>query len=202
MMKKSLTVLALAGLATGAMGQDFSLSLIANASTIDTTGGAVTFTMTVIGDASVGTHMLGGAFSLESNGDCIANMQWNNASWSAFNTDGGFAGDGDYNEVIFGQLVIPGVPPFDVPAAGSDLGMAIGSFTVTMEAGVGDFPIEFNLVEASPFSLEVLDLGTGNTFNSSQGNLTLNGATLNVVPNPSTISVFGCLGLLATRRRR
>ena len=158
--------------------------------------------MGVIGDADVGTHMLGGAFSLESNGECINDIQWTNAAWSAFNTDGGYAGEGDYNQIIFGQLIIPGVPPFDQPAPGSELGSLIGTFTVFLDPAIGDFSIGFNLVAGSPFSLETIDIATGETFQSSSGNLSLGSASVIVIPSPGTIPVLGGLGLLAARRRR
>jgi hypothetical protein len=78
------------------------------------------FTVTVFGDADTGSHLLGGAFGLSSDSALIDSMSWTNAAWSAFNTDGGYAGNGNYNEVIFGQLVIPGIFP---PAPGSELGL-------------------------------------------------------------------------------
>lgn len=148
----------------------------------------------------VGTHMLGGSFSLVTSSSVVSNMTWTPASWSAFNSDGGYAGGGDYNPVIFGQLVIPGVPPFDVPAVGSELGQRIGSFQVTVDQFCGVLDME--LVAQSPFTLEVLDLNTGETFQSSNGNLSLNGATISVTPAPSSLAVLGLGGFATLRRRR
>lgn len=188
-----------AGMASVAAAQNFSLSLVPS-TTLPMPGG--TFSLDVYGDADVGTHMLGGAFSLESNGTCISSMQWTNAAWSSFNTDGGFAGDGDYNQVIFGQLIIPNVPPFDQPAPGSERGSLIGSFMIQLDPGIGDFEIDFQLVAGSPFSLETIDIATGQTFQSTSGNLTLGSARVGLLPTPGTLSGFGCLGFLAARRRR
>ncbi len=196
-MNKVLIAAAIAGAASSAFAQDFSLSLSSNVATLDPSGG--TFTVTVFGDASVGTHLLGGAFSLVSNGECISDMEWTPASWSAFNTDGGFAGNGDYNQVVFGQLVIPGIFP---PAAGSELGSAIGSFSVTLDPFVGDIDITFDLVAGNPFALETVDAVTGETFQSSSGNLSLGSLTIAVIPSPSALSMLGLGGLVATRRRR
>jgi len=198
-MKYAITTIALAGLTMTAGAQNFSLSLMP--SITDIHQGSV-FTIEIYGDADVGTHMLGGAFALESDGQCITDMHWNSAPWSAFNTDGGFAGEGDYNEVIFGQLIIPNVPPFNVPAPGSELGSLIGSFTVFLDQNIGDTSITFQLVEASPFSLETIDIQTGETFQSSNGNLSLGSVTITGIPGPGTIPIFGGLGLLASRRRR
>lgn len=195
-MKNAVFVLAIAGLALTSSAQEFSLSISGAPASFGSTG---TFTFDIIGDASVGTHMLGGSFALETNNPQISNIVWTPASWSAFNTDGGFAGNGNYNPVIFGQLVIPGVPPFDVPAPGSELGSVIGSFQITLSFFIGI--IELNLVAQSPFTLEVFDVSTGETFQSSPDNLTLNGATV-FTPSPSTLGLFGMGGLVAARRRR
>ncbi len=197
---KTIAIAAIAGFAAAASaGSSFSLSIAGAPMTVDTSMGAATFTVDVIGDSSFGTHMLGGAFSLTSGSSNVLAMAWTPAAWSAFNTDGGYAGGGDYNTVIFGQLVIPGVPPFDQPAPGSELGSAIGSFQITVEgAGV----LDLSLNAASPFSLEVIDLVSGTTQNSSNGSLSLNGASINLVPAPSAMALLGLGGIVAGRRRR
>ena len=202
-MKNAMCMLAVAGLVGTAGAQDFSLSIAGAPATVDATS-AVTITIDIVGNASVGTHMLGGSFALVTGGHnaTVIDMTWIPASWSAFNTDGGFDGNGNYNPVIFGQLVIPGVPPFDVPAAGSELGNSIGSFQVVISAVSGFFSLDFHLVAQDPFSLEVLDLATGETFQSSAGNLSLNGASITVIPSPSSLALIGLGGLAASRRRR
>jgi len=198
---KTFAIAALAGFAAAATaGNTFSLSIAGAPMTVDVSGGDVTFTVDVIGDSSFGTHMLGGSFSMTSGSSLVSNMAWSNAAWSSFNTDNGYAGNGDYNSVIFGQLVIPGVPPFDQPAPGSELGSAIGSMQITVGGGSG--VVELALNAGSPFSLEVLDLASGATSQSSSGSLSLNGASINVVPAPSAMALLGLGGLVAGRRRR
>ncbi len=199
-MKTSIALVAVAGFAAAASAQNFSLSIAGAPATVDTTMGAVTITVDIIGDSDFGTHMLGGAFTMTSGSALVDGMSWAAASWSAFNTDGGYAGGGDYGQVIFGQLVIPGVPPFDVPAAGSELGSAIGSFQIVIGQGTGT--IDLTLAAGSPFSLEVLDNVGGTTAQSSAGTLTLNGASINVIPAPSAMALLGLGGLVAGRRRR
>ena len=194
---KTIAIAALAGLATAAAAQDFSLTLVPSTMTVDTTGGAATFTVTAYGDASTGTHLLGGSFGIAASGDAgvVQDMSWGAAAWSAFNTDGGYAGNGNYNAVVFGQLVIPGIFP---PAAGSELGAAIGSFTVTVDgAGV----LNLDMTAGSPFSLEVVDANTGATANDA-GTASLGSATINVIPAPSAMALLGLGGLVAGRRRR
>ena len=198
---KTFAIAAIAGLAAAASAQDFSLSIVGAPMTVDTTGGSATFSFDVIGDSSFGTHMLGGSFAVQSDSALITSMSWASAEWDGFPTDGGYAGNGNYNAVIFGQLVIPGLPPFDVPAAGSELGSAIGTFTVEVAAdsmGV----IDFSLLAQTPFSLEVLDNAAGTTANSAQGTLSLNGASVNVIPAPSAMALLGLGGIVAGRRRR
>ncbi|MFG0244737.1 MAG: PEP-CTERM sorting domain-containing protein [Phycisphaerales bacterium JB052] len=198
MKKSTVLCVSIAGLASVAGAQDFSLTLVAESDFFD---GSTTQTIGVYGDANVGTHMLGGAFELTSSGNTMVdNMSWTAASWSSFNTDGGYAGNGDYNQVIFGQLVIPGVPPFDVPAAGSELGSAIGYFQIDLAEPVNLLStISFNLIASDPFSLEAIDINTGETFRSNDGNLILNGLA---IPAPSTLGLLGFAGLVGARRRR
>jgi hypothetical protein len=138
--------------------------------------------MTVFGDAAFGTHLLGGAFGVAGSGDTgvVQGMSWANAAWSAFNTDGGYAGNGSYNDVVFGQLVIPGIFP---PAPGSENGSAIGSFTVTVD-GAGT--VDFQLTAGSPFTLEGVDDVSGATQNDG-GSISLGSTSINVVPAPSAM---------------
>jgi uncharacterized protein (TIGR03382 family) len=201
-MKSTIALVAIAGFAAAASaGNSFSLSIAGAPASVDATAGA-TITVDIIGDASVGTHMLGGSFSMTSGNAMVSGMTWTPAAWSAFNTDGGYAGNGDYNAVIFGQLVIPGVPPFDVPAAGSEVGSAIGSFQIMIAAGSAGV-LDLTLNGQSPFSLETLDLAAGTTANSTDdGSLSLNGASINVTPAPSAMALLGLGGLVAGRRRR
>lgn len=201
-MKSFVCMLAVAGLAGSVSAQDYSLSIASGPTSVDTTGSSITITIDIVGDASVGTHMLGGSFSLEtSSSGSVIDMTWIPAAWSSFNDDGGYAGNGDYNPVIFGQIVIPGIPPFDVPAAGSELGNVIGSFQIVIAADTW-FTMDMYLVAQDPFSLEVYDILTGEAFHNSDGNLTLNGASISVVPSPSSLALIGLGGLVGTRRRR
>ncbi len=130
----------------------------------------------------------------------IDSMTWTPASWSAFNEDAGYAGNGDYNGVVFGQLLLP-IPGFDQPAAGSELGSAIGSFEIVLGAGVG--VIDFQLVAASPFTLEAVDVDNGlATAQDNTGALTLGAHSVTVTPAPSAMALLGLGGLVAGRRRR
>lgn len=197
-MKRAVSAIALAGIAMSAPAQDFSLSLVPVTATIECAPGS--FDIEVYGDATVGTHMLGGGFGLQSNSSSIADMTWTPASWSLFNTDGGYAGNGNYNTVIFGQIII-GIPPFDVPPPESALGSLIGTFTVSIVDPQPEI-MQFDLIGLSPFSLEVVDVNTRETFRSSDGNLILNGTSILLCPSPSAIALFSLSGLVATGRRR
>lgn len=204
MFKCATIVLSVSGLAAAAHAQEqFSLTLIPSETVLECVG-PVSFTLTVYGDSTFGTHILGGAFSLSSGssgGFQISDMSWSPADWAAFNSDDGYAGGGEYNRVIFGQIVIPGVPPFDQPAPGSELGQALGSFTVTINEPHPEL-IDFELVVDDPFAMEVIDIDTGVVMNDTQGELTLHGATVLVCPSPSGCALLGLAGLGAARRRR
>jgi len=196
-MKNTIALIAVAGLATVASAQNFSLSI--NAPT-EVAEGSV-FTIDVMGDADTGTHMLGGGFSLTSGSGLIADMAWTPAAWSAFNEDNGYAGNGDHNAVVFGQLLIFGIPGFDMPADGSALGSLIGSFQVTLnDVGFGD--INFAINAGVPFTLQSYNESDGAIASSADGQLTLNGATVTVTPAPSALALLGLGGLAAGRRRR
>ena len=196
-MKNALTLIAIAGMASVASAQNFSLTISAPTFVDE---GAV-FTIDVSGDADIGTHMLGGSFSLSSGSGLISNMTWTAASWSSFNEEDGYSGNGDYGSVVFGQLILPGIPPFDQGAPGSELGGIIGSFQITLVAeGTGD--IVFSLNAEDPFTLETIDPSNGDGGNSADGNLTLNGATVTVTPAPSALALLGLGGIAAGRRRR
>lgn len=198
MIRNAVLASALAGCATLASGQEFSLTLIPSSFTIECIGGSLT--VSVYGDADVGTHILGGAFGLDVSDGApfITGITWNPAAWSQFNTDGGYAGNGNYNQVIFGQLVIPGIFP---PAPNSELGSLIGAFQVnTVAGGVGY--VDFHLIAGSPFTLESVDSITGHTFQSSTGDLTLGSTSVLVYPTPGVLSGFAVCALVRTRRRR
>ncbi len=195
-MKISAVVFAsVAGLATVVSAQSFAISMIPSSTTV---GDGGSFNLSIYGDADVGTHLLGGAFSLTSDSALIDSITWTNAAWSQFNTDNGYAGNGNYNQVIFGQLVIP---VFFPPAPNSELGSLIGDFQINVVAdGVGF--VDFQLIAGSPFTLETVDEITGQTFQSSTGNLTLGSASMFVYPTPGVLSGFAVYALVGTRRRR
>ncbi len=194
---RSIGVIAIAGFAFSAHAQEFSLGI--HAPTSVTCEGF--FTIEVTGDSSFGTHLLGGGFSLVTNSERVVNMTWTPASWSSFNEDGGYQGNGNYGQVVFGQLLLP-IPGFDQPAAGSELGSLIGSFQVEIVHGHG-VTIDFELVAGSPFTLESVDVDNGlATMQDSEGTLTLGSASVFACPTPSTLALFGMGGMAIARRKR
>ena len=196
-MKRTATAIALAGFATCVIAQDFSLFFVGPSEVMENSS----FQVDVYGDASVGTHILGGSFGINSalNNFEVLGMTWTPADWSAFNTDGGYAGDGNYNSVVFGQLVIPGIFP---PAAGSELGARIGTLDI-QTGNFGSFwSIEMSFVAGDPFTLETVDEVSGETFQSSNGNLTLGTFSAKFIPAPGSLAMLAMGGVCATRRRR
>lgn len=203
-MKNTVLLIALAGLTTAGTAQEFSLSF--GEITGDVSTGSM-LSVDVFGDASIGTHMLGGGFAVSAftNNFEVLDMTWAPAPWSAFNTDGGHAGSGNYDSVIFGQLNGgTGIPPFDQPSLGSELGSLIGSFQIEVGQLGSFWSLQLQLVEHEPFpfTLEVLDYPDGGTYQNELGNITLGSARVDFIPAPSSLALLGLGGLAASRRRR
>ncbi len=188
---------AVAGCAALCGAQDFSLALVPEPDVQDCPDGS--FTLSVYGDSIFGSHLLGGAFGLEigDGAEFITDITWTNAAWSAFNTDGGYAGNGVYNQVVFGQLVIPGIFP---PAPGSENGSLIGTFEVSY-ASAGPVFMDINLIAGSSFSLETVDAVTGQTYQDN-GSISLGSASVLLCPSPGCGVLLGLAGIAATKRCR
>ena len=129
-MKHALPIIAIAGLSFQATAQEeFSITFGDITGTVAT--GAV-LSVEVFGDSTFGTHMMGGGFGVSAvtNNFEVLDMSWANAQWSAFNTDNGHNGGGNYESVIFGQIISGGLPGWDIPAPDSALGNPIGTFQI------------------------------------------------------------------------
>jgi len=196
-MKRARICAAFAGTASTAFAGVPSLTIVPSSTWYDVSSGSATITATVYGDAGFGTHILGGAFGLEwshTGSTVLSDISWTPAAWSVFNTDPGYAGGNSYNQIVFGQLVIPGIFP---PAPGSENGSAIGSFTITL---IRQNIVDFQLIAGSPFTIEGVDDVTGATA-SNGSNLVLGGMRIGI-PTPGALSMLGLSGLLVSRRRR
>ncbi|PCI10802.1 hypothetical protein COB72_02505 [bacterium] len=204
-MKNTVTLIAFAGIASIATAQSGSFSIVPSALTVDSSGGASTITLAVYGDADFGTAISGGGFSLTANGGAgiVSGMTAAVAPWGALGfMDLGDAGDGNYNGMIFGQLIFP---PF-IPAAADSMlangAVLLGNFTVTIAAdsagvidwstagGVGDFDMEI-----------FTDDGAAGAFTQLSG-VSAGSASVTVVPAPSALALLGLGGIAAGRRRR
>ena len=198
MKRTTISVACLAGMASVCAAQNFSLTLVPSVQTLDTSGGAVTMTISVIGDADVGEYIAGGMFAIQTDNDSIIDMQWSPADWSFFNHDGGFAGNGNYNPTIFAQFFTGG--PFP-PPPDSLLGSPIGSFLITI-AAQSTGQASMNILPGEPFTIQTGDWVSGALYNSNDGNLTLNGTTLTFVPAPGAVSLLAFASVFVARRRR
>lgn len=207
MKNRAIVFLTAAGLASPGFAQTFTYSLVPSATTIDTSGGDATFTLMLVADADVGTHLMGGGLGgILSDGasDAVTAMSWNVEGWSAFNLDDGYAGSGNYNSVVFGWLYL-GCPVCEPPAE-AELSAVVGSFEVTVAAdSVGQ--VDFNMFTAQDLfismqTMDFNDFGGQSSYDDLMGTLVLEGATVNLVPAPGASVLFSALGLLASRRRR
>ena len=198
-MKKGIALAAVAGLATVASAQDFSYTVVAPA-TVDTRT-ATSFTVTVIASGP-GTHIAGGSFAVDGTDDAgaVSGMSWAAAGWSSINTDNGYLGNADYDQVIFGQLILPdfGFPP----DPGSVLPATVGTFTVSLTGGGANGTVLFQLADAGgDFALETFN-DDDDSFARDGGAINYGGSTTRVIPAPASLALMGLGGLIAGRRRR
>lgn len=208
-MKNALCLISITGLASVASAQSGSLSVVASASTIDTTFGSATITLAVYGDADFGTAVAGGEFAIDgtkSVDGSVLDMTGAAAAWGALGEqDNGYAGGGSYNGLIFGQLIFP---PFINPAAesmlGNGAGVLLGNVTVTIAeqtCGVWDWTLAAG---DGPFVLEIFtDNGAEGEFTQlTSADISFGSASIQVIPAPSSLALLSVGGLAMTRRRR
>ncbi len=202
-MKNALALIAVAGIASAATAQTGSLSITSSAATIDSTA-TTSFTLSVWGDADFGTAVAGGQFALSANGGAgiVTDMSGAAAAWGALGEeDQGHGGDGNYNGLIFGQLIFP---PFINPDAASMLtgSVLLGTVTVSIEANSAGVIDWSTAAGDGAFILEVF------TDNGAEGEFTQltsvdhGTARVSVVPAPSAMALLGLGGIAAGRRRR
>lgn len=208
-MKKIIVLAAIAGLASGAVAQNASLSIVA--SSVDYFGLNPTATLSVYADADFGTHITGAAYTLSAVGGLglVESIEINShAAWGSLGFDDlGDGGAGNHNGMIMGQITFL---PFIQPDAASALGngpVLLGSFAVTFAAnqgGVVDWTVGGGL---GTFALEVIDVNAnpggnppGEYFQIAAPDF---GSTRVVIfPTPSSAALLGIAGVVAGRRRR
>lgn len=201
-MNKALILGAVAGLATGAGAQSWSLSIEGAPSTIDTTVTTV-FTIDIVVNADFGTHVSGGAFALDSSGatDAVVFVDATAAAWGAVGeANRGYAGAGDHNGLVYGQVIFP---PFFPPSADSALdqdGVIAGSLIIEVLAGSTGV-LDLNLIRdaIAPFDIEIYNDVDGTFDNTVQGSF--GSASVTLVPSPSALALLGLGTLVAGRRR-
>ncbi len=205
-MKNAFTLIAVAGIASASTAQTGSLSIVPSAMTVDSTT-TTSFTLSVYGDADFGTAIAAGRFSLSAVGGAgiVTDMSFSVVDWATLLEDQGHAGDGNYADVAFGQLVFP---PFFPPADDSLLGdepVYLGSFAVTIAAdSIGVIDWSTGGGDGDTVMEIFTDIGGGGFFFTQLTELEMNfgGASVNVVPAPSAMALLGLGGLVAGRRRR
>jgi MYXO-CTERM domain-containing protein len=204
-MKNTLTLIAVAGLASVASaGSAPSLSIVPSATSIDSTA-VTSFTLSVYGDSEFGTAISGGAFSMSATGgEIVTDMVGAAAAWGALGEmDLGHGGNGNYNGLVFGQLIFP---PFIPAAEDSLLGanpVLLGVITVNIEAnsaGVIDWTTGAS--DAGDFVLEIFTDDGGEGSFQQFTDVSHGSASVTVTPAPSALALLGLGGIAAGRRRR
>ncbi len=205
-MKIALFFLAASGLASSAFGQTATLSIVPSAASWDTTI-STTYTLSIYAEVDFGTAIASGEFAVSGFGDMTPNvtgMVGQSASWGALGfQDDGYAGNGNYNGMIFGQLIFP---PFLPPDPMSMIGngpVLLGVITVTLEANTHGFLAFSTASGTGPFMLEIYtdDGGSGTMTRLTDADIVHDSVTV-MIPSPSTFALWGFGGLVAGRRRR
>ena len=211
-MKNVVVFTALAGLASAAVAgaPSGTLSIIPSTMTVDSSA-TTSFTLAVYGDANFGTHLFGGAFALDATGGegIVTGMSYTSATWAEGGlNDRGAGADGDYDGIVFGQIILG--PPFNIPPAAESAlgggGVFIGSFQVEIAAN-SEGTINWQAIadSISTFALEVYDENQGlpGVRIANDDFTGFGSASVNVViPAPSSMALLGLGGLVAGRRRR
>ena len=203
-MKSTLTLVAVAGLASAAAAQSGSLSIVASASTVFTTGAAASVTLAVYGDADFGTAISGGGFALNAAGGAgiVSGMSATGTAWGALgHMDLGDAGDGNYNGLVFGQFIFPPALPAHADSLLGNGPVLLGTFNVSIEADSAGMIDWSTAGGVGDFTLEVFDVQTG-SFTALIAEVSHGAASVNVVPAPSAMALLGLGGIVAGRRRR
>lgn len=203
-MKPAAAIIVCATWASAAGAQHYILSIEGAPEQVDLSQGAVTFDIDIIADVddpSLGTHILSGEFALATTGDAlVSQISWSPADWSDFGADGGYAGNGIYNTVGFGQDLIAGQTLDD----GALLGSRVGTFSITLASQTqarGQFSI--SVLPSSFLTLLTIDSGTGASYYSTPDTLILRGLTTTIVPAPGAgLGLVMGAGAFGVRRRR
>jgi len=208
-MKNAIALAAVAGLATGAMAQD--LSLTPSGTTFDTSGGSVTFTVLAFADNFAGEEAVSGTGNIGISGSGsavggVTDVTVLRPAWAnLFGIDGAFDGNGGHTGADGGQIILE---PFFPPAPDSLFANGPVNFfgwTYTVAAGtVGSLDLAMFEEANTSFIIQTFDADApapGLT-DWREGDVNLSGATVNFVPAPSAMALLGLGGLVAGRRRR
>lgn len=200
---KKIIMASVCGFASAAAAQSATLTIVAANPTFDPTV-STTITLSIFAEADFGTHIAGGEFALAGidNASQALDMVGTAAAWGGLGEqDDGYGGNGNYNGLIFGQLIFP---PFLPPAADSSFVVdptLIGTVIVTMEASVGG-TIGWDIIAGSgAFMLEVYDETDGSFTQLGGSDINL-GQVIVSIPSAPSGMVLGLAGLAAVRRRR
>jgi len=208
-MKNALTLIAVAGIASVASAQSASLTLVPSMTSIDSSTNTM-LSLEVWGDADFGTAISGGGFALTAAGGAgvVSSMSVSVPTWAGLGfADGGDGGDGNYNGVVFGQLIFPPFLPADPASMLANGPVLLATFDVTIAANSSGLVDWSTADSAGDFTLEIYtDDGGIGQFDQLQGSsIDFGGARVSVtngVPAPSAMALLGLGGLVAGRRRR
>ncbi|MGJ8636260.1 MAG: hypothetical protein ACSHX5_05410 [Phycisphaerales bacterium] len=209
---KHFMLCAVAGCVSAAAAQSGSVTIVPSTQTVDWSV-SDTFSLELYGDADFGTHIAGGTLSLSlesGDGASVVDMVGGAADWGLQGeNDRGYLGNGDYEGLVFGHLVLP---PFAEPNPDAALGngpVLLGTVDVTINPGFIGMLAWSSAQIDSNFVLEIFDNDVFDTGDSAGAytrlffdDMEMGGVSVNVIPAPSGLALVGLGGLLSSRRRR
>jgi len=204
---RRVVVFAAASVISTASAQTATFSIVPSQTVVNTTV-ATSFTLSVFGSASFGTHIEGTVFDLLTAGPLgngITNITPTFPAWSTASSWGGHIGNGELVGYTAGQVIFP---PNFLPHPDTDFRtnpVLLGVFELDVAAGSSG---TVNWMTSGGVSgngeMRVYDEVTGTTMQFITGGpaVIAGSASVTFVPAPSSLGVLGVGGLVVGRRRR
>ncbi|MBO6513859.1 MAG: hypothetical protein JJ974_07850 [Phycisphaerales bacterium] len=205
---KSLAFFALTGIVSSSFAQSASLNIVPSEPVVGEFGGSSSFTLSIFASADFGTHIAGGQFSLVNGtggAGVITGMDAAAVDWASIGEhDRGWAGGANYTGLVFGQIIVNPIIPPNVNSGFAGGEVLVATIQVEfVQPSMFWHPIHFQLGSGpGPFVLEIYDEADGSFTHLQSSAIEFGGASVLVVPAPSSMVLLGLSSFIAVRRNR